>query len=328
MSEPSTLIKEGWMVLAEGGRVSQVLPVGCRIPAGEIVQGLTPEGLRRILIPLADGPGPEDRISAGVKLRNIRADLGAGTDDYLEVRCELPRLNDLFDDLAGEMVSAVVQDPAVPGATCIAVLDRWRALLRSVKGQGPSRSSVVGLLGELVIAERIVKADPERRMDMWVGREGQRHDFRRGQLAIECKSTLQTKKRTFSVHGIGQLEEPEGGELYLAWMRFEHVPGGRLSISGMISRITALGVPSELVHTGMDERGFPPGTWGEEDFELLELSVYRVGGGFPRIVSSQIDEAACSAISDLTYTVDLDVCPEPIDPEQMESVFAEMAGVG
>jgi hypothetical protein len=327
ISDPAVILKEGWIVLGEGDKPGQALPTGFRIGPEEIIQTLSADGLRRVLFPLLDGPGPEDLLSAGVKIRNVKTVQAGVTKDHLEVRCELPRLNDLFDDVAGEMISSVVREGGQPATTCIEVLDRWRALLRSVKGERPGRNQVVGLLGEMFVLEQIVKLDPLRRVDMWVGREGQRHDFRRGTRAIEVKSSLATEGRMVTVHGADQLEAPRGGCLDLTWLRFEHVPGGELSISGMIARLNSLGVPSELIHSGLDEHGLPPGTWPEDQYELRELLGFNVDERFPRIDRHSFTAESMAAISGLRYNVDLDLTSGPVSEAGLEEIFSRMAGL-
>lgn len=327
MSDPSVTLKQGWLVLEESSDVTRAVPTGFFLEAGEIIQALTTDGHRRVLMPLAEGPGPEDLMSAGVKLRNSKVGSSGHTSSYLEIRCELPRLNDLFDDVAGEMISAAIEGDGEPGPACVEVLDRWRALLRSVRGDRPSRSSVVGILGEMLVAERILERDPLRRIDIWVGREGQRHDFRRGDRAIEVKATLATEGRSITVHGVHQLEEPDGGRLHLAWIRFEHVPGGEFSISSMIGRLCALGVPAEMVHAGLDAHGLPPGTWPEEEFELRDMAIYEVDEDFPRITSSSLTSSNEEALADVRYRVNLDMVDESLDNEGVGALFEEIATI-
>lgn len=327
----ATVLREGWIVLRgqePGHQGFTSVGLGRKVAAGEIVQAVDHEGGRHVLIPVEGSLTPEDRLSAGVQV--ARLELGGNEQVYADVRCTLDRLADLFDDVAGDMVDAAVAEPLEPVAAAIRALDQWRSLLRNVRGARPSRVQIVGLLAELLVLRGIIARDPERRIDLWVGREGQRHDLRRDLTAIEVKGTIATEGRRIGVHGIRQLEEPEGGDLYLAWVRLEHVPGGSISLSGLIDEIRAMGVPAQMIHAGLDERGLPPGTWPEEQFELHEMRYYRVDTAFPRLVPAELIAGSPSpGVSEVRYTVDLDQAPEPLgdqEVDELERKIAEASG--
>ncbi|MDQ3768027.1 MAG: PD-(D/E)XK motif protein, partial [Actinomycetota bacterium] len=81
--------------------------------------------------------------------------------------------------------------PAPKGEETSAILDvleRWRRFLVSAAGP-PGRDRLAGVFGELLVLLDLVTSDPRRRVDAWVGPFGSRHDLRRGDLAIEVKTT-------------------------------------------------------------------------------------------------------------------------------------------
>jgi hypothetical protein len=330
--DPSLALQEGWLVLDQRSDADEqdhdsmwLLPVGISVGGRNVEQMLDAEGRRCVLIPTTE-PGPQDIASAGVKVVNRQIRKAGAPRHFVEIRCEVPRLADLFDDLSGEMILAAAEVPNDPARACIGVLERWRTLLRSIRGSKPSRSSVVGALGEMLVAEQIVKRDPRRRIDIWVGREGQRHDFRRKEIAIEVKTSSSAEGRNVTVHGVEQLSPPAGGQLFLAYLRIEHVPGGDLTVTSMISRLCALGVPAGLVHTGLDERGLPPGTWPDEEFELREMLVYPVSEGFPRIGADSFSGGSVpSGVSRINYQIDLDRSPGCLSQDSTDQLFENLA---
>jgi len=325
----ATELREGWLVLrdrAAGGGRLPTLGTGGYVAAGEILQALDDQGGRHVLVPVRTATVPEDRLSAGVQIVKLELGRPGATETYADIRCMLPRLADLFDDVAADMIDAAVVAADEPIPACVRALDQWRTLLRNVRGPAPGRVQIVGLIGELMVVRDVVERDPRRRMDLWVGREGQRHDLRRGDVAIEVKATTATEKRRVSIHGVHQLEEPDGGELYLRWFRFEHVPGGTVTLSALVDEIRSLGVPAQQVHAGLDERGLAPGTWEDEGFELIETRLYRVGEGFPRIIPELFATAAVpEGVGDVGYAVDLDLAGPAVSTSHADALVDRLA---
>ena len=329
----ATVLREGWIALGErrgGGEGGlAALGIGKHVDMGEILQALDHEGGRHVLVPVAGGKVPEDLLSAGVQVVRIELGRPGEVRAFADIRCMFARLADLFDDVAADMVEAAAAEPAEPVPACLRALDQWRALLRSVRSDAPRRTQIVGLMGELMVLRDIVRSDPERRADLWVGREGQRHDLRRGNIAIEVKSTTATEGRDVSIHGVQQLEEPEGGELFLAWFRFEHVPGGGITLSGLIDEIRALGVPAQLLHSGLDERGLAPGMWPDEEFELRESRFHPVDGTFPRLVPAAFRGGRVpEGVVNVSYRVDLDLAGGPMRESEVERLLERIAVMG
>jgi len=325
----ATELREGWLVLrdrASGGGRLPTLGTGAHVGAGEILQALDDEGGRHVLVPVTTARVPEDRLSAGIQIVKLELGRTGATETYADIRCMLPRLADLFDDVAADMIEAAVASPDDPIPACVGALDQWRTLLRSVRGPAPGRFQIIGLIAELMVVRDVVERDPERRLDLWVGREGQRHDLRRGGVAIEVKATIAIEGRKVSIHGIHQLAAPEGGELYLRWFRFEHVPGGAVTLSALVDEIRSLGVPAQHVHAGLDERGIAPGTWEDEEFDLVETRMYRVGDGFPRIIDAMFEGGAVpEGVADVRYTVDLDQAGTALSDTDCGAVIGRLA---
>ena len=177
-------LEQGWVGLADADpdvHGFATLPTTEKIDGRPVLQALDRKGRRHILVPAPGTQVPEDRTSAGVKVLPLKLESKGKTEAFGAIRCELPRLATLFDDVVVDLVSAAVDAPADPIGACISALDEWRALLRSVRPKSVSIAQLVGLLAELLFVREVVAEDPARRLDFWVGKEGQRHDLRRGQ---------------------------------------------------------------------------------------------------------------------------------------------------
>lgn len=325
-----TRLREGWLALEERGLGDEgfsTLDLEASLPVGAILQAVDSAGGRHILFPLQERPTLEDRSSAGVKILPLELAAGAAVGHYLDLRCDLPRLAELFDDVACDLIASALERPNQPAEACVAALDRWRALLRTVKPDAPSKSHIVGVLAELVFVIEVVRLDPQRRTDFWVGQEHQRHDLRRGSVALEVKGTSAAMGRVVSIHGLRQLEPPEDGKLYLGFVRLEQVPGGPVTIATLIDTLRELGVPAHQIHAGLDERGLPPGVPMDASFELSDRAVYAVGSEFPALTPALFPGAAVPpGLGDVRYSLDLDAArQDALGVEEESAVFNELA---
>ena len=265
-------------------------------------------GSRHLLIPVETAPdlrGLWRCASISASRRNLRGE-DRVTRCWLDLHCRRPELELVFAKLAVAVTESLRRVSAeLLEGSCIAVLDEWRDLF----GRGrPAEESITGILGELLVLERLASEDPTRALAAWVGPEGGRHDFRLGSHAIEVKTTT-TRVGTFvQIHGLWQMLEPEGGELHLALVRLEKVPGGRVSIASLMQRLNELGVPPGDLAENLEDAGF--GELNSEastmTYEIRAREWFRVDADFPRIVPSSFGGGGLPpGVTDISYGIDL-----------------------
>lgn len=265
-------------------------------------------GSRHLLVPVPEG-ADQARLWKAAAVRLSRANL-RGDDKvrrtWLDLQCTRSELEGVFVRMAAAVAQQLlsVEEDEVQ-ATCIAALDEWRDLL----GYGhASEGAVTGLVGELLLLEQLAKIDPIKALDVWVGPRGGRHDFRRGNHAIEVKATVTRIGKIVEIHGVQQMVAPVQGDLHLAFFRLERVPGGSESIANILKRLVGLGVPTEdlmelLEVHGIENLGQAPAKAG---FEKLEQSVFSVSDMFPRIVPGSFLVGGLPAdVLDVSYRIDL-----------------------
>jgi hypothetical protein len=301
---PAKLLRTGKVSLHLGGR--------------PFTAALDVEGSRHLLIPVGsatDQPGLWRSATIAVSRRNLRGD-DRLTRTWLDLHCRRPELDGVFARLAAavaESLAAVHLDSIEE--VCLSVLGDWRDLFGSGRPQG---ESVTGLLGELLVLERLANVDRVQALASWTGPEGGRHDFRRGTHAIEVKSTTRRIGKFVQIHGLWQLLVPDDGDLHLAFIRLERVPGGSLSIATIVRRLASLGLSVStlaevLVDAGIGDMAGEPANVA---YELREWTWYLVGPGFPRIVPDSFPGATLPAgVTDISYGIDLSSLPAIGDPD-------------
>jgi hypothetical protein len=166
---------------------------------------------------------------------------------------------------------------------------------------------VVGLVGELLWLSRAIDQDPSA-VHAWLGPGGGRHDFRRGDVAVEVKTTLRSSSQVSRVHisAIDQLVAPEGGALYLHVVKLEKIDGGDVSVEGLITGIreTLTGRELECFNEQMDGVGELDGL-PVRTFALVGEASYEVRPGFPRVIPETLIGGVPLGVSGLSYDLDL-----------------------
>lgn len=324
-------IRLSWIVLSEaedpatGALTTQPLT---NIGDLKLLLGRDGAGVPCLLIPTEDS-GPEEDIGV-LTVRNRDLATPSGTRTFVAVTCGEPSLRDVFDHFLVGVVAALEAKPhGHPGATVIEVLAHWQSLFRGgSRALGPT--DLAALLAELLVLEQVLKLDPTRSLAVWTGPAEARHDLRRGDHAIEVKSTLSHTLRQITVNGVDQLEPPAGGSLTLAWHRFEQVPDGQLSVFAVADRLIAAGVSAVDLYQRLEAAGSPPSTREIYDtmrFSLRESQFFSINEDFPRIVADTFTEGAPPVgVDELTYKVTLPDHSTALDDTEISTVLNRLAG--
>ncbi|MDH6132794.1 hypothetical protein P3T37_002180 [Kitasatospora sp. MAA4] len=302
--------------LSEGQAVlTSALPV--QTAQGPLLAAMDGTGLRHLLVPLKS----RQRVSAGLVSASLRISERPLEDEesygrFADVACTRRELDDVFTGLCGDVLVALEADGERPYRTARAVVERWKQLFSS-SPRALTTEQVVGLFGELFVLTRLLQEDPGA-VRHWVGPNGERHDFTDGKHALEVKSSITvSERRVFQVHGLDQLEAPAGGDLLLAWHRFESHPGGS-TLGELVARAMELcddeaALLSKLASVGYrlsdDEHRNGP------RLSLVEDRWYCVDDRFPRLTTGSVFSGEVPAgVLDVRYTVDLaGARSEPLD---------------
>ncbi|MFF4650553.1 PD-(D/E)XK motif protein [Streptomyces sp. NPDC001380] len=265
------------------------------------------DGLRHLLIPL----GPRQRVSTAavstalrISERPLEDDEGYGR--FADVVCTRRELGDVFTGLCRDVLVALEADGTRPYHTARAVVARWRRLFTG-DHSGLTLEQSVGLFGELTVLLELLQEDAGA-VHHWTGPDGHRHDFTDGRLAVEVKSTVDhSERRTVRVHGLDQLDGPDGGTLLLAWQRFETRPDGT-TVGELVARAADLCDDEVVLLSKLAAVGYRPSGdhTGEPRFVPVESRWYHVDDAFPRLIVSSIrDGSVPEGVLEVGYTVDL-----------------------
>ena len=286
---------------------------------------------RCLLVPL-DGPQalPAHASGAAVKISSPRLVINGRAGWYLRVACIEPALDDRFSRLVRDALEAVKDAPEAPGLATLRIVGQWQDLMRADSVR-LSRESLAGLFGELLLLEDIVDAAPASDLDCWVGPEGQRHDFLRGAIAVEVKTTLRHAGRPASIHGIEQLEpQVPGGQLFMSWNRIEVGIGAGDTVGDVLARIAAKSPFSTTLTKKIDSMRIDVGHEAAQvRFVVRERHMFVVDGGFPRLTRAQLQTGReMPGVGAISYDVDLAIPGlEPLAASEVSSVISALGGL-
>lgn len=302
-----------WRALEQSGQGDGVLDVASRSSGvqtgfGPARYALGPAGERRLLLPCAAGTTGRDlRGSPRLAVALTPYSSGTGQQLFVDILCRDRRLDVVFAELCREILKRLGSGEG-PVEAASGTISDFRELLLAGPAGDLTRSKIAGLLGELIVLRRLIPLSTDA-TGSWTGPYEQRHDFRRGVLALEVKSSLRSDATKVEIHGAEQLLPPAGGRLFLLHVRMEPAQNGALRIGRVFDELVAAGATelplrSGLARTGCVDPHDPD--WNAPAFELEGLDAYEVSPGFPRVTPEQFPGGEVpEAISGLNYSVDL-----------------------
>ena len=206
--------------------------------------------------------------------------------------------SDLFTTVCADVIVAAASVAAEESlAQFLARLDAWRRFLRDRRA-GMTRNETVGLLGELLVLERLLAASV-RDLACWVAPDDGLHDFLLHGHALEIKTTLGSAN-SVRISTLDQLDTAGLRELDLIHVRLVESPDGR-NLAEVIADI------ERLLPEDRSKREFANALLRRElmpdDMQALSeprvgaprFSAFTVAGGFPRLTRSTVPVAIPAA---------------------------------
>ena len=303
----------GWSLLRGGGLQASGLeiptvPTEVISPAGQVRLALGEGGEARLLLPLQDQERLErlfDAPSLRIVVSIFRAHAAAIR--FLDLTCLSRDLETVFAEVADEILARVLAGEDCLAAAQSTIQDFRTLLLRSARTVVP-RSVVVGLVGELLVLNRLLDRS-SRAWRTWRGPDGERHDFRGGCSSLEVKATTRAGNSLIRVNSMEQMEPPSGGSLHLLHVTIEQAAAGLLTVSALgraaIDKADKPDAVQSLISAvGCDN--VEAADWNEMAFRHEREQLFEVHDGFPRLVPAMLVEGVLPlGLQGLTYEIDL-----------------------
>jgi hypothetical protein len=305
----------------------EVTDTGYTVAAGAALAGLDSQLRRQVLIPLLPGEAAHTD-TRGRAVHVVR--VAIGQEQFLALQCLSPDLHTVFTQFARELLVSVEGAPS-PARAASQVFERWRALFSEAAQRGLlGAERLIGLLGELLTLEILLRLGAPSDLAIWAGPSGQQHDFRTPSHALEVKSTLVREGRIVCISSIDQLDVPVGVRLWLAHHRLDRDPAG-FNLPEVVQRVLSQGGSRSRLATHFDQLGVDLedlGAYVEARFRLAGSWAYDVKGpDFPRITRSSFNDGMLPpGTLRFSYSIDLtNQPPIPLTPELAEELYADIA---
>jgi hypothetical protein len=322
-----SVITDHWTALGNArqnsGWLTSELPV---LVAGmPLLCALSPERKRHLLVPVPSADyARSDTRAAAVQLLPLTLEAASVRVEYASLVLLRDDLVDIFTGLCADVVAALAAGSAEPLVVVAQVLDGWRELFRS--GSQLGIEQLAGLFGELRLLNALLDRDTSL-LHAWRGPLRSPHDFVLNRKAVEVKATTTSEGRSVRIHGVDQLAAPKDGDLMLQWMRLNTSdPAGRSLPEIVESTARRIERPQELLQL-LARVGYFMADRHRYDgirFVVAEEACYRVVETFPRIVASAFAGEVPAGISDVRYTLDLDLGPAPMQKDEIEEFLQAM----
>ncbi|MDX3756354.1 PD-(D/E)XK motif protein [Streptomyces sp. AK02-04a] len=305
-------------------RVSQ-LPVAPKNDA--LAVAIDHDGHRHLLVPIhAHGKVRLGLDGPVLQLRKRALEDEETYQTYADLACLRSDLSDLFTELCMDVIGAADELPENPVKALYRVLDRWKALFHA-HGTPLGPEQIAGLFGELTILNRMLEKDSSAHR-LWRGPEGHRHDFAAGSTAIEVKTSASGEGRRPRIHGLDQLERPEGGSLCLVWLRLQRTAanGAGVAFVELVERALRLCDDEATILELLAEAGYRlshAAHYQDMHFAIGEERWYRVTPGFPGLTGHTLLQAGVPVtVLDVEYTIDLSgETPAPLASDQVSQLI-------
>ena len=232
-------------------------------------------------------------------------------------------LRDIFQTLCRDIIAIAARAESESEAVSVALMRtwRWHHLLRG-GGRAPlSPEEQKGLIGELLVLERLLlpHMGASDAVTAWRGPLGSPKDFEIGRVAIEVKARRAGATPSVAITSEDQLDESGVDALYLFVVELDEAPEDSvdgLTIRDVVDRVRehiftldpgAVGAFEALISAAglRPEDDYSRSRWLEG-----QSRVYLVTGEFPRIARSDVR----TGVSHVRYTVSLVECEPFLTP--------------
>ncbi len=223
---------------------------------------------------------------------------------FLVLSLEDSSRRDLFSTICADVVAAAAQaERADALERFLTRLGAWRQFLRD-RRHGLSRPETIGLIGELLVLERLLTANP-RRLAVWQSPSDGLHDFQNGGHALEIKTSL-GPSTSITISALDQLDATGLRALDLIHVRLIEAPAGRC-LRDILAAISSK-LPDDMSRREFENALLRRGLMPDDNaarlgpkVEQRALDAYSVSGAFPRLVRAVLP----TAIIEATYTLEV-----------------------
>lgn len=325
MSVTEGQVIEGWKAMGKAHETWKQYPVLELADGREVALAVDLFGRRHLLVPADDPMPPLDPNSplsvTSLKIKSDRPG-STGIDEFLDIQCELPHLNEQFDKVVLDVLQAV-EESHRPAHAAAAQLSSWRKLFSTLAGgKSLSYQQKIAVFGELSVLEKVIQKSDEFDPEWWTGPSRDPHDFELPNASLEVK-TVTEESATVHMHGFDQLEPLEDKPLHLVLQTVEESSQGQ-TIAQLVSDIAQMTDGDEKVLAKMRTLGVGSGEEDSVRFRVVNTAHCQVEDDFPRISAETLPASTTDAVVTIEYELELEALQQYLEGGTVEDLLQEV----
>lgn len=268
------------------------------------------DGISELLVPVDDLI-----LRTGFSHKMLKFDFstyqinGEEFEKYLSVTPPTLELSEIFLSFIRFVIDDIASQTSIDNIISLIIekYEDWSAFFASGGSGKDSTSKIIGLMGELLILEQVVKTFDETAISTWWGPVRHRHDFEFANSGIEVKTTINPNSNEVEIHGLKQLSPDPGRSLYLAHLKLNLNPQG-LNISDLINQLLIYNVSKFELEEKIGKSGVTKeliDSFTNFKFNGFLARYFLVDDLFPSITQDNLSVDELSRISRVSYKIDL-----------------------
>jgi hypothetical protein len=239
---------------------------------------------------------------------------------YINLTCEDASGHVMLDMVGSEIADRLGRGHERPVEIVSRVLSRWRRFWGQLPRQLLTREQQLGLFTELwFLAYWLIPAiGPHSAVRRWRGPYVARHDFEAPGVSVEVKGTT-SKGRVFTIHGIEQLDPPDGGRLLFFGVRLREEAGASTTLPALVRACRELvshHTDAEAsLETGLIAAGYSSSHDDQYEslhWRVVEAVLFDVRNDFPKISVGTFGSAKPAGVEEISYVINLNTFDELI----------------
>ena len=231
---------------------------------------------------------------------------------FIHLECTLPAYQDNFTVIIREILADFDNSSADMEDSVNKIISKWKHFLSAPPIDLMPEEEILGLLGELMLLERLTRMVGSKAVEIWTADRGE-EDFIKDINVVEVKSTLK-ERHEHIINGIDQLLIVPDRRKYILSLLFTKKEGNdSLSLPKLIKSVsqTLANYPEaydsffrKLHHRNYDPRDAED--YQKFQYALIKGGFFKVNEAFPKLTTTELSIPLNPRVSRVRYLLDME----------------------
>ena len=240
---------------------------------------------------------------------------GSELSDFILVKCKQEQYVNYFLQILNEILEHINNSNIGLVKSINIIILKWRHFLSLPKSYILDETDIIGLIGELLLLDKILDNENYNAINFWVAEE-RKEDFLINSNIIEVKATL-NRNHVHIINGIDQLLIiPNFNKYILSIILTKTNSIDKINLPYLIEKINDKinqhPEKTELFYFKLKQRKYDIRDREEYlnfNYELITAGYFFIDENFPKLTTNELTIALNNRISKIRYTIDLEGLP-------------------